>query len=162
MYTTFLYLQRYHGLKSKMPMLDFNLKYISNGARYKKLYTSFNSTPFRAPWTKFETYTLVKVGDIDFKWILVCRDNSWTWAPIKSEPRDLLTWSWHFRKENLKNFKVQNPKFWVPQVSWKKSHFFPSLELPWAPECQTFLFMFRFSFSKRFAYYLNGVNIRKI
>ena len=68
-FQAFLYLAsllRYHGLKSNMPMLDFNLRYLSNGARYKKvvykLYTSSNSTPFRTPLTKFETYNPIDVG----------------------------------------------------------------------------------------------------
>ena len=29
----------------------------------KKLYTSFNSTPFRTSWTKFETYNPMDVGE---------------------------------------------------------------------------------------------------
>ena len=42
--TAFSYLAplpRYHGLKSNMQMLDFNLKYLSNGARYKKVIYMF-------------------------------------------------------------------------------------------------------------------------
>ena len=67
--STFLYLaplKRYHGLKSNMPMLDFNLRYLSIEPGRKKLYTSSNSTPFRTPWTKSETCNRIDVGEDRF------------------------------------------------------------------------------------------------
>ena len=48
----------------------------------KKLYTSSNSTPFRIPWTKFETYNPIDVGEDRFQVDM---------TSVKSEPQNIMT-----------------------------------------------------------------------
>ena len=51
--------QQYWDLAQDISAMEQNIK---------KLYTSFNSTPFRTPWIKFETYHIPQMQEkIDFK-----------------------------------------------------------------------------------------------
>ena len=54
----------------------------------KNLYTSSNSTPFIAPWTKFQAYNPTDVGGEVKAGVLQQLTDV---RPIKLEPQDLLT-----------------------------------------------------------------------